>query len=97
MDSSQANDYNNPEFSDTDEAIEKSAPENTSSPDHVQRKSPPENKSASAMARDEERKIYCDWGQVGLCVIPENPHLDKSIISARSLMFISADFRKVHQ
>ena len=61
----------------TDEAIEKSAPENTSSPDHVQRKSPPENKSAPAMARDEERKIYCDWGQVGLCVIPENPHLDK--------------------
>ena len=76
IDSSQANDYDNPEFSDTEEAIEKSAPENTSTPD-VQRKSPPENKSAPAMARDEERKIYCDWGQVGLCVIPENPHLDK--------------------
>ena len=75
MDSSQANDYDNPEFSDTEEAIEKSAPENTSTPD-VQRQSPPENKSAPAMAKDEERKINCDWGQVGLCVIPENHHLD---------------------
>jgi hypothetical protein len=25
----------------------------------------------------DNRRIYCDWGEVGLCVIPDNPHLDK--------------------
>ncbi len=36
------------------------------------KKSPPE----MTIWKD-DRRIYCDWGEVGLCVIPDNPHLDK--------------------